>query len=79
MRDEECGQMTEKSTKTGKVMEDAKTDDPVKAEGGNESVASEIHATTAINSSVKPEEYPKADRSEQVRAATGKPVTKNGK
>jgi hypothetical protein len=68
-----------KNPNTGKFMENAKTGKPVDPETSNASLNSEIHATTAINSSVKPEDYPASDRKEQVRAATtGKPKTKKG-
>lgn len=60
-----------KNAKTGKQMENAKSDDPLHPKSDNASLNSEVHATTAINSSVKPGDYPKADRDEQVRAATG--------
>jgi len=64
-----------KKVKSGKLLEDGKTEDPIWT-STNPSLNSEIHATTAINSSVKPEDYPKADRDEQVRAATGRPTKK---
>lgn len=64
-----------KKLKSGKLLEDGKTEDPIQA-SANPSLSSEIHATTAINSSVKPEDYPKPDRDEQVRAATGRPGNK---
>jgi hypothetical protein len=64
-----------KKAKIGNRMEDGKTADPVEA-SANPSLNSEIHATTAINSSVKPGDYPQADRDEQVRAATGGPGKK---
>lgn len=54
-------------------MEDAKTRNAVDPKSDNPSLNSEVHATTAINSSVKPEDYPKEDREQQVRAATGRP------
>jgi hypothetical protein len=59
--------------KTGKNLEDGKTRNPVDPKSANPSLNSEVRATTAINSSVKPEDYPKEDREQQVRAATGKP------
>jgi hypothetical protein len=60
--------------KPGKDMENAKTRDPISPKSASASLNSEIHATTAINSSVKPEDYPKEDRKLQVQAATGKPA-----
>lgn len=65
--------------KAANLAENAKTANPIKPEAGNPSLASEIHATTEINSSVKPEDYPKADRDEQVRAATGVQPSKKTK
>jgi hypothetical protein len=69
----EIGMSEEK--KTGRSMENAHTLDPLNPESGNKSLNSEVHATTAHNSSVKPEEYPKKDRDQQVRVATGKPAS----
>jgi hypothetical protein len=62
-----------KNPKSGKFMENAKNLRPLDPESTDASLNSEIHATTAINSSVSPESYPQADRDEQVRAATGRP------
>ncbi len=59
--------------KSAKLMENAHTADPVNPGGTDPSINSEVHATTAINSSVTPEDYPKDKRDDQVRAATGKP------
>ncbi len=45
---------------------------PIEPKSDNPSLNSEIHETTAINSSVKPEDYPQEDRKLQKAAATGR-------
>ncbi len=60
-----------KEKKSAKLMENSHNLDPVNPETANESLNSEVHATTAINSSVTPEDYPKDKRQQQVNAATG--------
>lgn len=60
-----------KTAKSAPFMENAKNRNPIDPESRDPSLNSEILATTSINSSVSPEDYPKADRDEQVRAATG--------
>lgn len=57
--------------KSAKLMENSHNLDPVNPKTRNKSLNSELHADTAINSSVKPEEYTKDKREQQVRAATG--------
>lgn len=53
-------------------MEKQLTDDPIESEGGNPSQRSRLRAATGIQSSVKPGDYPKAERDAQVTAATGR-------
>ena len=53
-------------------IENQQTPDPVEDAGGSPSERSRLRAATAIQSSVDPEDYPKADRDEQVTAATGR-------
>ena len=65
-----------KNMKFGKPTSKAKTVDPLHPATNNPSLNSEIHATTAINSSVKAEDYPQADREDQIRAAIGRPLKK---
>jgi hypothetical protein len=63
--------MAKHARPTGKAMENAKTDHPLDLKAGSPSQQSRTHASTAIQSSVKPEDYPKADRDEQIAEATG--------
>jgi len=63
--------MAKHARPTGKAMENAKTDEPVDLEAGSPGQRSKVHAATAIQSSFKPGDYPKADRDEQIAGATG--------
>jgi hypothetical protein len=61
-----------KRTPTGKTMENAKTAEPLDPKAGSPGQRSKLHAATAIQSSIGPEDYPKADRKEQVAGGTGR-------
>jgi hypothetical protein len=50
----------------------AATEDPVEVDGANPSKKSVIRTATALQSSVKPDDYPADEREQQVAAATGK-------
>lgn len=49
----------------------AKTDKPLEVDSPNSSKNSALRAATAVQSSVRPEDYPEAERKLQVAAATG--------
>ncbi len=56
----------------GSGIPTAVTDDPIEVDGANPSKASVIRTATALQSSVKPDDYPAEERKQQVAAATGK-------
>lgn len=57
------------------MSENQKTKQPLDPVAANASQRDRLHAATAIQSSVKPEDYPEADRREQV-ASMGPPIDK---
>jgi hypothetical protein len=55
----------------GSGIPTAVTDDPVEVDSPNSSENSRLRAATAVQSSVKPSDYPAEKREQQVAAATG--------
>lgn len=55
------------------VTEGQKQGAPVEADTGSASRNDQLHKATKLQSSVRPEEYPLAERQAQTEAATGRP------
>lgn len=61
----------------GSGIPTAVTDDPIETDGANASQNSRLRTATAVQSSVRPDDYPAEERAQQVAAGTdGKPQAK---